>query len=105
MEVNPKDCTEDQDVPVRFMLLFRIAPKAAEVKPEDARTDNSAASSISRRIDVTERKTPGSMGGGVAFPGGVGGKRGGICIGIGEYTHCGDSGGVLLQSEEKLRSR
>lgn len=65
-----------------FMLFFRIAPRAADVKPDEARTESSAASSISFLIDATERNTPGSIGGGAALPGGVGGKRGGIDIDI-----------------------
>lgn len=36
--------------------------------PEVARTDNSDASSMRRLIEVTERNTPGSIGGGVALP-------------------------------------
>lgn len=60
---------------------FRIDPSAAADKPDVARTESSAASSMRRRIVVTERKTPGSMGGGVALPvagvgsGGSGGKE------------------------------
>jgi hypothetical protein len=37
--------------------------------PDDARTESSDASSINLRIDATDRKTPGSTGGGLAFPG------------------------------------
>lgn len=51
----------------------RMELSAAADNPEEARTDSSAASSISFRIEVTERKTPGSIGGGIALPGfGVG---------------------------------
>lgn len=54
----------------------RREPSAAADRPEDARTESSEASSISLRIWATERNTPGSMGGGVAFPG-LGEGRGG----------------------------
>ena len=54
-----------------------MEPRAAADRPEDALTDSSDASSMSLRIFVTERKTPGSIGGGVAFPGFGAGKGGG----------------------------
>ena len=37
--------------------------------PDEARTESSDASSINLRMDATERNTPGSTGGGLAFPG------------------------------------
>jgi hypothetical protein len=55
----------------------RIILSSAAESPEDARTLSSAASSMRRRIEVTLRKTPGSMGGGVGFPGSGTGNRGG----------------------------
>ena len=72
-------------------------PKAAEDRPEDARTESSAASSIRRRIVVTLRNTPGSIGGGVGLPGI--GKRGGFEAvvyddGKGLKLRRGESGGV-----------
>ena len=59
---------------------LRIDPRAAADKPELARTDNSAASSMSLRIEVTLRKTPGSIGGGGAFPALGDGKGGGGAV-------------------------
>ena len=68
-----------------------MEPNAAADKPEDARTDSSDASSMSRLMCVTERNTPGSIGGGVAFPGfGVGKGGGGGRL---ENALCGESGG------------
>lgn len=72
--------------------------EAAE-RPDEARTDSSAASSMSRRIVVTLRKTPGSMGGGVGLPGTGTGNAGGvvlcICRGGNEVNiPPGESGGV-----------
>ena len=58
-------------------------PSAAADNPEDARTESSEASSMSRRICVTDLNTPGSIGGGVAFPGfgvGSGGGGGGMIL-------------------------
>lgn len=52
-------------------------PNAAADSPDEARTDSSDASSISRLIWVTDLKTPGSIGGGVALPGLGDGKGGG----------------------------
>ena len=59
------------ELPLKFIELppLRSAPSAAAERPEDARTESSAASSMSFRMEVTFRKTPGSMGGGTAFPG------------------------------------
>ena len=57
------------------------------------------------RIEVTERKTPGSMGGGVAFPELGGGKGGGgdmgwyCCL----YGLLGESGGEKSPSPYMLR--
>jgi hypothetical protein len=56
----------------------RIMLSSAADRPEDARTLSSAASSMRRRMEVTFRKTPGSIGGGVAFPGSGRGNRGGM---------------------------
>lgn len=50
-------------------LPLRRDPKATADSPDDARTESSDASSINLRIDTTDRKTPGSTGGGLAFPG------------------------------------
>lgn len=50
-------------------LPLRRDPKAMADNPDDARTESSDASSINLRIDATDRKTPGSTGGGLAFPG------------------------------------
>lgn len=69
----------------------RMDPSSAADNPDEARTDSSAASSMSLRIDVTERKTPGSIGGGVAFPGfGVGNGGGSGSV---ENVPRGESGG------------
>lgn len=59
-------------------------PRAAAERPEEARTDSSEASSMSLRMCVTDLKTPGSMGGGVALPGlGEGnGGGGGNCANV-----------------------
>jgi hypothetical protein len=54
----------------------RIDPSAAADIPDEARTASSEASSMSRRIVVTERKTPGSIGGGIGLPGGGAGSGG-----------------------------
>lgn len=66
-------------------------PNAAAESPELARTESSDASSIRRRMLDTERKTPGSIGGGVAFPGLGAGKGGGA--GRLAKVLCGESGG------------
>jgi hypothetical protein len=55
----------------------RIMLSSAADSPEDARTLSSAASSMRRRIEVTFRNTPGSMGGGVGLPGSGIGNGGG----------------------------
>jgi len=68
-----------------------MVPSSAADKPDEARTDSSAASSISCLMDLTERKTPGSIGGGVALPGFEGGNGGGN--GIVENVLRGESGG------------
>lgn len=44
-------------------------PSSAEFRPEEARTESSAASSIRCRMEFTDLNTPGSIGGGIAFPG------------------------------------
>ena len=74
-----------------------MEPRAAEERPDDARTESSAASSIRRRIDATFRNTPGSMGGGVGLP--DMGQRSGVeavvydaCAGV--KLRRGRSGGV-----------
>lgn len=54
----------------------RIEPSAAADIPDEARTASSEASSMRRRIVVTERKTPGSIGGGIGLPGGGAGSGG-----------------------------
>lgn len=84
------------DWAVAHGLLFMLEPllmdpSSAADNPEAARTESSAASSISRRIEVTERNTPGSIGGGVALPGrGVGNGEG---SGRDENVPPGESGG------------
>lgn len=55
----------------------RIMLSSAADSPEEARTLSSAASSMSLLIEVTLRKTPGSMGGGVGLPGSGTGNGGG----------------------------
>lgn len=80
-----------------------MVPNSAADKPDEARTDNSAASSISCLMDLTERKTPGSIGGGVALPGLEGGKGG--ANGNVENVVRGDSGGEKSPNPWKLRSR
>lgn len=89
----PRDLAEAQGLSLLMAELPPlIDPSSAADRPEDARTESSAASSIRRRIDVTERNTPGSIGGGVAFPGlGLGNGGGG---GNEEKELCGESGGV-----------
>lgn len=74
------------------ILEPRIEPRAAADSPDEARTESSEASSINLLIEVTERKMPGSIGGGVAFPGGgVGnGGGGGSVLNVSR----GESGGV-----------
>lgn len=65
---------------------------SAALRPDVARTESSAASSINFRILVTLRNTPGSMGGGVALPG----FGGGMGAGIGSWAYeREDSRGVL----------
>lgn len=88
----PSDCAA-----AHGLLLFipeeppRMDPSSMADRPDEARTDSSAASSIRRRMDVTQRKTPGSIGGGVALPGlGVG--KGGAG-GKAENGVLGESGG------------
>jgi hypothetical protein len=56
--LNPYPDAEPHDACVWFLDV-----------PERARTDSSEASSTRRLIVVTERKTPGSIGGGIAWPG------------------------------------
>lgn len=68
-----------------------MVPNSTADKPDEARTDNSAASSISCLMNLTERKTPGSMGGGVALPGLEGENGGGK--GNVENVLRGESGG------------
>jgi hypothetical protein len=58
---------------------------------------------MSRRIFRTERKTPGSIGGGVALPGFGGGNEGGK--GIDAYVLRGESGGEKSAIPWKPRSR
>jgi hypothetical protein len=55
----------------------RIMLSSAADSPEEARTLSSAASSMSRLMEVTLRNTPGSIGGGVGFPGSGTGNGGG----------------------------
>jgi hypothetical protein len=43
----------------------RVELNSAEERPEEALTDSSEASSMRRRIAVTDLRTPGSMGGGI----------------------------------------
>ena len=79
------------------LLPPRMDARAARDSPDDARTDSSAASSIRRRIIVTLRNTPGSMGGGAGLPGI--GRRGGVQAagydeGKGLKLRRGESGGV-----------
>lgn len=78
-------------------------PRAAAERPELARTESSEASSIRRRMFVTERKTPGSIGGGVALPGFGGGKGGGG--GRAAKELCGESGGEWSPRPAYPRSR
>ena len=80
-----------------------MEPKAAADSPDEARTDSSEASSMSRLICVTERNTPGSIGGGVALPG-FGAGRGG---GGGRLAKalCGESGGEWSPMLAKPRVR
>lgn len=72
----PRDCAAQgilspDDAP-------RMNPNSAVDNPEEARTHSSAASSIRRRIDVTDRNTPGSMGGGVGLSSAETGNEGGV---------------------------
>jgi hypothetical protein len=72
----PRDCAAQgilspDDAP-------RMNPNSAVDNPEEARTHSSAASSMRRRIDVTDRKTPGSMGGGVGLSSAEMGNEGGV---------------------------
>lgn len=80
-----------------------MVPNSIADKPDEARTDNSAASSISCLMDLTERKTPGSIGGGVALPG----LDGGNGVGNGEVENVlrGESGGEKSPNPWKQRSR
>jgi hypothetical protein len=80
-----------------------IEPNSAAESPEEARTESSAASSMSRRMFLTERKIPGSIGGGVAFPGFGGGNGGGK--GIGANVLRGESGGEKSTKPCDPRSR
>lgn len=81
--LRPRDWAVAQGLLFTEPLL--MDPSSAADKPDAARTDNSAASSMRRRIEVTDRNTPGSMGGGAAFPGLGRGKE--------ENGLPGDSGG------------
>ena len=73
---SPRSCAAFHDSRPK-LVPPRREPRAAAERPEDARTESSEASSISLRILATERNTPGSMGGGVAFPGFGEGSGGG----------------------------
>lgn len=79
-----------------------MEPKAAADNPEDALTESSEASSINLLIEATERKIPGSMGGGVAFPGSGVGKGGGDGRVLNVLR--GESGGVWSLKLAKPRS-
>ena len=73
----PKDWARAQGLPCKFGLpLPRSDPSAAADIPDEARMASSEASSIRRRIVVIERKTPGSMGGGIGLPGDGAGSGG-----------------------------
>ncbi|KAG8782189.1 hypothetical protein FRC20_009213 [Serendipita sp. 405] len=61
----PSTCAGERGFP--FAPGDRRAPKAGAERPDAARTAKSDASSIKRRIVATERKTPGSMGGGTGL--------------------------------------
>ena len=98
MALMPSDAQGPEPIPRPYPdppMGDRIVPTAAEDSPDAARTAKSDASSISWRIIVTERNTPGSMGGGVGLPepdtrgsGGGGGGGGNI-----KDTAGGDGGG------------
>lgn len=92
----PKDCAAAQGLPFNPDPPLNDPSSTAE-SPDAARTESSAASSMRRRILVTERKAPGSMGGGVGLPGRDGGKGGGGGGGngrgcMGWEENVGDSG-------------
>ena len=73
----PRDCARAQGLLCAFALPPpRIEPSAAADIPDEARTASSEASSMRRRIVVTERNTPGSIGGGIGLPGGGAGSGG-----------------------------
>lgn len=60
-DLNPRDWAVPQGL---ALLGDRDELTAAEERPLAARTARSDASSISRRIEATERNTPGFIGGG-----------------------------------------
>jgi hypothetical protein len=72
----PSDWARAQGLLCIFGLPARMDPRAAADIPDEARTASSEASSIRRRMVVTERNTPGSMGGGIGLPGGGAGSGG-----------------------------
>lgn len=72
----PNECARPHGLWLKPEPRF-MDPSAAADRPEVARTESSDASSMSRRICVTDLNTPGSIGGGVALPGLGDGKGGG----------------------------
>lgn len=91
--IMPSDWARAPGLLCKFGLApLRKDPSAAADMPDEARTANSEASSMRRRIVATERKTPGSIGGGIGLPGG-GEGRGGQDIDAKAWR--GESGGEL----------